>query len=157
MTPVISNKVQLTPEGFDELKKELQTLRGNILSKAISRIAAARSLGDLSENYEYQSAKEDHLTLISRIEEITDIINRSQIIKKSTNNTTVDIGHQVDVAVNGSDHTFTIVGEWEADPKIKKISHKSPLGTALIGKSIGDKVEVKAPVGMIIYTIKAIK
>ncbi len=152
-----SNKVQLTLEGYNELVNELKTLRGDILSKAINRIAAARSLGDLSENYEYQSAKEDHLTLVGRIEEVTDIINRSQVIKKSTNSSIVDIGHQVDVVVGGSDHAFTIVGEWEADPQTKKISHKSPLGMALIGKKIGDNVEVEAPAGVVVYTIKAIK
>ncbi len=152
-----NNKVQITPEGYSELVNELKTLRGDILSKAINRIAAARSLGDLSENYEYQSAKEDHLTLVGRIEEVTDIINRSQVIKKSTNSSIVDIGHQVEVVVGDSDHAFTIVGEWEADPQVKKISHKSPLGLALLGKKVGDNVEVEAPAGMVIYTIKAIK
>ncbi|NQS89352.1 transcription elongation factor GreA [Patescibacteria group bacterium] len=152
-----TNKVQITLEGYNELINELKTLRGDVLSKAISRIAAARSLGDLSENYEYQSAKEDHLTLVGRIEEVTDIINRSQVIKKNTSNSVVRVGHQVDISINGSDHTFTIVGEWEADPQVKKISHKSPLGTALIGKSIGDKVEVEAPAGTVVYTIKEIK
>jgi transcription elongation factor GreA len=152
-----SNKVQLTSEGYNELVKELKNLREVMLPKAISRIASARSLGDLSENYEYQSAKEDHLTLISRIEELTDTIKRSEVIKKNTNNDAVNIGHEVEVTINSSDHVFTIVGEWEADPKIKKISHKSPLGTALIGKAVGDKVEVEAPAGMVIYTIKTIK
>ncbi|MBU1071529.1 transcription elongation factor GreA [Patescibacteria group bacterium] len=152
-----NNKVQLTPEGFNELKNELKTLREKVLPKAINRIAAARTLGDLSENYEYQSAKEDHLTLVGRIEEVTDIINRSQIIKKSTNSSIVDIGHQVDISINGSDHVFVIVGEWEADPQAGKISHKSPLGLALIGKKVGDKAKVEAPAGTIVYTIKAIK
>ena len=152
-----NNKVQITREGFNALEKELKTLRGDVLSKAINRIAMARSLGDLSENYEYQSAKEDHLSLIGRIEEVTDIIKRSQVIKKSTSKSIVDIGHQVEIAVNGSNHLFTIVGEWEADPKAKKISHKSPLGQALIGKKIGDKAEVEAPVGKVIYTIKGIE
>ncbi|MBU1200841.1 transcription elongation factor GreA [Patescibacteria group bacterium] len=152
-----NNKVQLTPEGFNELKNELKTLREKVLPKAINRISVARTLGDLSENYEYQSAKEDHLTLVGRIEDVTDILNRCQIIKKSTSNSTINIGHQVDVTINDSDHTFTIVGEWEADPQVKKISHKSPLGLALIGKKVGDKAEVEAPAGTIVYTIKAIK
>jgi len=152
-----NNKVQITPEGFNELEIELKNLRGEVLPKAISRIASARSLGDLSENYEYQSAKEDHLSLVGRIEEVTDIIKRSQVIKKSTSKSMIDIGHQVDIALNGSTHTFTIVGEWEADPTSKKISHKSPLGQALIGKKVGEKAEVEAPVGKVVYTIKAIK
>lgn len=152
-----NNKVQLTIEGYDDLVKELKDLREVVLPKAISRIASARSLGDLSENYEYQSAKEDHLALVSRIEKVTDIIKRSQVIKKNTSNDSVDLGHQVEITINSSNHIFTIVGEWEADPKVKKISHKSPLGTALMGKSVGDKVEVEAPAGTVIYTIKTIK
>ena len=152
-----NNKVQLTQEGYNKLKEELKTLRGEVLTKAINRIAAARALGDLSENYEYQSAKEDHQTLVDRIEQVTDTLNRSQVFKKNINNSTVDLGHQVDIVVGDSSHTFTIVGEWEADPKEKKISHKSPLGLALIGKKIEDQVKVEAPAGTVIYTIKAIK
>lgn len=152
-----NNKVQLTQEGYNKLKEELRTLRGEVLTKAINRIAAARALGDLSENYEYQSAKEDHQTLVDRIEQVTDTLNRSQVFKKNINNSTVDLGHQVDIVVGDSNHTFTIVGEWEADPKEKKISHKSPLGLALIGRKIGEEVKVEAPAGTVIYTIKAIK
>lgn len=156
MTPINKNKVQLTPQGFSQLKKELKTLREVDLPKVVERIAMARSLGDLSENYEYQAAKEDHSKLIGRIEELTSILLRSQVIKKSTSNSTVNVGHQVDITINGSKHTFTIVGEWEADPQDKKISHKSPLGMALMGKKVGEKVEVEAPAGKVVYTIKAI-
>jgi transcription elongation factor GreA len=157
MTPINKNKVQLTPQGYNELKKELKALREENLPQVVERISMARSLGDLSENYEYQAAKEEHSNLVGRIEELTGILNRSQVIKKSTSNTKVGVGHQVDIAINGSSHTFTIVGEWEADPQDKKISHKSPLGQALIDKGVGDKVEVEAPAGKVTYTIKAIK
>jgi transcription elongation factor GreA len=157
MTPTDNNKVQLTPQGYNELKKELKTLREVDLPKVVERIAMARSLGDLSENYEYQAAKEDHSNLVSRIEEVTGILNRCQVIKKNNNNSTVNVGHQVEISIGDSNHTFTIVGEWEADPQAKKISHKSPLGQALLGKKVGDKAEVKAPVGKVVYTIKAIK
>lgn len=157
MTPINNNKVQLTPQGYNEAKKELKTLREVDLPKVVKRIAMARSLGDLSENYEYQAAKEDHSNLVGRIEELTSILNRSQVIKKSTSNSTIDVGHQVEIVVNGSNNIFTIVGEWEADPQAKKISHKSPLGQALMGKKVGEKVEVEAPAGKVIYTIKAIK
>jgi len=157
MTPINNNKVQLTPQGYNELKEELKSLREVDLPQVVERIATARSLGDLSENYEYQAAKEEHSNLVGRIEELTDILNRSQIIKKSTNKAVVGVGHQVEVTVNDSDHIFTIVGEWEADPQAKKISHKSPLGKALMGKAVGDKVEVEAPAGKVVYTIKAIK
>lgn len=157
MTPINTNKIQITPQGYEALKKELKTLREIDLPKVVDRIATARSLGDLSENYEYQSAKEDHQSLVDRIEELTDTLNRSQVIEKNNNNLTVDVGHEVHVSVADSSHVFTIVGVWEANPQAKKISHKSPLGMALMGKSVGDTVEVDAPVGKVVYTIKAIK
>ncbi len=151
------NIVQLTAQGHEELKKELKTLREIDLPKVVNRIAVARSLGDLSENYEYQAAKEEHVNLVGRIEEVTDILNRSQIIKKSNDTSIVHVGHEVKISINDTEHVFTIVGEWEANPQAKKISHKSPLGQALLGKKVGDKVEVEAPAGKVVYTIKDIK
>ncbi|HBC45270.1 TPA: transcription elongation factor GreA, partial [Candidatus Collierbacteria bacterium] len=81
---------------------------------------------------------------------------RSQIIQTTTSKSQVGVGSKVTVAINGTTHEFTIVGEWEADPAEKKISHESPLGKALIGKAVGDKVEVSAPAGKVIYHIKEI-
>lgn len=151
-----NNKVNLTQTGYNELAAELADLKDNKLPVAIERVAIARSFGDLSENAEYHSARDDHATLIGRIEELTDILSRSQIIQATTSKSQVGIGSRVKVAINGSTHEFTIVGEWEADPAAKKISHESPLGKALIGKAVGDKVEVTAPAGKVIYHIKEI-
>ena len=151
-----NNKVNLTLTGYNELAAELADLKDNKLPAAIERVATARAFGDLSENAEYHSARDDHAALVGKIEELTDILARSQIIQTTTSKSQVGVGSKVTVAINGTTHEFTIVGEWEADPAEKKISHESPLGKALIGKAVGDKVEVSAPVGKVIYSIKEI-
>jgi len=151
-----NNKVNLTLTGYNELAAELADLKDNKLSAAIDRVATARAFGDLSENAEYHSARDDHAALVGKIEELTDILARSQIIQATTSKTAVGVGSKVKVTINGTTHEFTIVGEWEADPAEKKISHESPLGKALIGKAVGDKVEVSAPAGKVIYHIKEI-
>lgn len=152
-----NNKVHLTLTGYNQLVAELADLKTNKLPAAIERVARAREFGDLTENAEYHQARDDHATLVGRIDELTDIVNRAEIIKETGSKTEVGIGSIVSVAINGSTHEFTIVGEWEADPAQKKISHESPLGKALLGKAVGDKVEVAAPAGKVIYHIKSIK
>jgi transcription elongation factor GreA len=149
-------KVQLTLTGFNELQAELKQLQSK-LPEAIDRVSKAREQGDLSENAEYHAAREDHAAVVGRIEELSDILNRSEIIQNTTSKTQVGVGSKVMVDVNNSSHEFTIVGEWEADPAAKKISHESPLGKALIGKSVGEEVKVDAPAGVIAYKIKDIK
>ena len=151
-----NNKVNLTLTGYNELAAELADLKDNKLPAAIERVATARAFGDLAENAEYHSARDDHAALVGKIEELTDILARSQIIQTTTSKSQVGVGSKVTVAINGTTHEFTIVGEWEADPAEKKISHESPLGKALIGKAVGDKVEVSAPAGKVIYHIKEI-
>lgn len=149
--------VVLTQEGYDNLKQELDALKNTKLAAAIDRVAKARDFGDLRENSEYHSAREDHAWIVGRIEELEDIINRSRIADDNKSNAgTVGIGCKVTVEVNGTNHEFSIVGEWEADPMQRKISHQSPLGQALVGKAAGDKVEVEAPAGKVVYTIKQI-
>ena len=151
-----THKVQLTLTGYNELQAELDELQKQ-LPMAIDRVAKAREQGDLSENAEYHAAREDHAAVVGRIEELSDILNRSEIIQNTTSKTQVGVGSKVLVDVNNASHEFTIVGEWEADPSAKKISHESPLGKALIGKEVGEEVKVDAPAGVIVYKIKEIK
>lgn len=146
----------LTQKGFDSLKAELEDLLNIKLPQAIERVSRAREFGDLAENSEYHSAREDHAWIQGRIEEVTDIVSRAQVVNNN-GTSQVAIGCSVTVSVNGSTHEFHIVGEWEADPAAKKISHKSPLGEALIGKKVGESIEVDAPAGKIKYTISEIK
>lgn len=153
------NQVFLTKEGLKELQEELKSLQDKKQPELIERVARARSFGDLSENTEYTNAREELAFIEGRVEELEDLIAKAKLIRaKSGNsrNSTVKLGCKVTVVVNGKSHTFEVVGEWEADPKEKKISHSSPLGKALLGKKIGETVEIEAPAGKIIYEIKKI-
>jgi transcription elongation factor GreA len=153
-----NQKVQMTPTGYQQLLAELEELQNNKLPQAIDRVATARAFGDLSENAEYHSARDDLSAMEGRIEELKDIIARSEVIDApQANSGEVSIGSVVHVEVNGSEHQFTIVGEWEADPSAKKISHESPLGKSLVGKKIGEVIEVEAPAGKVHYQIKDVK
>ena len=148
----------MTPLGYRQLVEELEQLEKTQRPEAIERLSKARDFGDLSENAEYHSAKDALATLEGRVEELKDILTRVVVVDVQKAGTdTVGLGSEVHIEVNGSTHQFTIVGEWEADPAVKKISHESPLGKALIGKKIGDDVEVEAPSGKIIYSIKDLK
>ncbi len=148
----------MTPLGYRQLVDELKQLEAIGLPEGIERVAKAREFGDLSENAEYHSAREDLAALEGRIEELRDIITRVNVVDiKRSGEEEVGIGSFVMVTINGSQHEFSIVGEWEADPAAKKISHESPLGKALIGKKAGDSVEVEAPAGKVSYYIKSVK
>ncbi|HCQ31391.1 TPA: transcription elongation factor GreA [Candidatus Collierbacteria bacterium] len=153
-----TQRVQMTPLGYRALVDELKQLETVGRPEGIDRVAKAREFGDLSENAEYHSAREDLAALEGRIEELKDIISRVNVVDlKKSGEEEVGIGSIVMVTVNGSQHEFSIVGEWEADPAAKKISHESPLGKALIGKKAGDNVEVEAPAGKVTYIVKSVK
>lgn len=142
----------LTKDGLDELKVEHEALVNTKRPMAVTRLSDARSLGDLSENSEYAAAKQDLAFIDGRIAELEDILHSAKVVT-SHSKAQVDVGCKVTLHVNGKKDMFTVVGEWEADPKEKKISHESPLGKALMGKKPGDSVEVEAPAGKILYKI----
>ncbi len=150
-----NNKIQFTLAGLAEIKAELDELKNTKLPTAIDRVARARDFGDLSENAEYHAAKEELSFIEGRIEELESIVAKAEVVK-SNGNGEVGLGCKVTVELGGKDHTYEIVGEWEADPINKKISHTSPLGQALIGKKKGEAVEFQAPAGKVIYKIKKI-
>lgn len=150
-------KVQLTQEGFEELKRELAELVEVKRPAAVERLSNARSMGDLSENSDYTNAKEELEFIDGKIVELEEVLEKAKIIKAGKGGFEVSLGSKVKVAINGAEHTFHIVGEWEADPKEKKISHESPLGKALLGKKVGEKFEVEAPAGRVLYTVLAIE
>lgn len=152
--------VQLTQQGFDELKQELKELKEVKLPQIIKRVADARAHGDLSENAEYSNAKEEQNFMESRISEIEDVINTATIVKATTSHLKVGMGSTVTVHLEkkaSKKFTYHIVGEFEAEPLEGKISSESPMGQAFIGKKKGDKAEVKAPAGIITYVIDSIK
>ncbi len=148
-------QVQLTANGLDALKSELNELLNVKRTALVSRLSNARSQGDLSENSDYQNAKEELEFLEGRIDELEDVI-KNAIVVDLNNGSGAGVGTKVTVRVNGVKNTFEIVGEWEADMALKKISHTSPLGSALVGKKVGEKFEVEAPVGKVVYEVISI-
>lgn len=155
-----SNNVLVTTEGLESLKKELGELKNVKLPAVIARVAKAREDGDLSENSAYQFGKQEQEFLEGRIDELEEILSKATLVTKTSGpagSNMVDVGCKVTVSVGGQKQIFFIVGDWEAKPAEKKISGGSPLGKALLGKKIGEKAEVEAPVGKLIYTVVAIE
>jgi transcription elongation factor GreA len=151
------DKVVLTQEGYIKIQSELKQLIDIKRPKAVDRLRKARDMGDLSESSEYASAREELSFIDERIHEIEDILKKGQIIKQTTNKQIIEVGSKIEVQVEGKKEIFTIVGEGEAEPKERKLSHTSPIGKALIGKKVGEIVEVKVPAGKVIYKILDIK
>jgi transcription elongation factor GreA len=151
-----NGQIVLTKDGLNELKSEFEDLSKVKRPLAVKRLSDARDLGDLSENSEYAAAKQDLAFIDGRIAELEEIIHGAKIVT-SHGKTSVDVGCKVTLHINGKKEVFTVVGEWEADPMAKKISHSSPLGKALIGKKVGDQIEVQAPAGKLHYKIETIE
>lgn len=153
----MNSKLKLTKSGLEALKKELAELSEIKRPKLVDRLSNARSQGDLSENSDYQSAKEELEFLDGRIDELTQVVQTAVVADDLKGNSGIGVGTKVTVKVNGKETVFNIVGDWEADPVNKKISDTSPLGVALVGKKVGEKCEVEAPAGKIVYEILAIE
>ncbi|MGD8374238.1 MAG: transcription elongation factor GreA [Candidatus Woesebacteria bacterium] len=152
---IMKKAYQITESGKQELEQELEDLksrRGEIAQK----IAEARDFGDLSENAEWDAARDEQAQVETRISEIEDILLNASIIKtKSKSN--VAVGSTV-VLNNGKKTVeYTIVGSVEADPLEGKISDESPIGQALLGKKMGEEVSIKTPGGEVVYTVEEIK
>tara|TARA_B100001765_G_C19375693_1_gene281149 strand:- start:184 stop:657 length:474 start_codon:yes stop_codon:yes gene_type:complete len=143
-------KVPMTRAGFARLEEELKRLKGVERPAVIQLLEEARAHGDLSENAEYHAAKERQAFIESRVAELNSKVSRAQIIDTSTiSGKTVKFGATVTVVDEDDDSEmkFQIVGEDEADIKKKRLSVGSPLARALIGKKVGDEVEVATPSG----------
>lgn len=143
----------LTQEGYDKLVAELETFKSEKRPHAVARLKSAREMGDLSENSEYVAAKEELGFVDGRIMEIEETLKNAQIITHSTNNSVVEVGDKVTVSVNGEKDIYTIVGELESNISEGKLSHKSPIGLALMKKKKGDVVQINIPSGKVSYTI----
>ncbi len=148
----MSDKLLLTKEGLEKLKLELKELIEVRRPEIAQRIKEAREMGDISENSAYDAARQEQGVIEGRIAELEDILKNAQILEVK-DRSKVFVGAKVKVHVDGDTEEFFIVGAPEANPIEKKISHESPLGSALLGKSKGEKISVEAPVGKIIYTI----
>ena len=152
----------VTQEGLEALQNELEDLKVNRRKEVAEKIKVALSFGDLSENSEYDEAKNDQAILEARIADLEVMLNKAQVIEKNEQAAgTVHIGSSISVSykrVDGSEATreFSIVGSNEANPRAGKISDESAVGKALIGSKVGDSVEVEAPAGIVVYTILSV-
>ncbi len=146
----------LTQEGVVELKAELERLVAE-RSEVADRIKTAREFGDLAENAEYQVARQEQEKNEARISELEHIIANVEIIKSSGNGSKVRLGSKITLeGQSGKKKEFQIVGTVEADPLEGKISDESPIGQALMGKKVGEEVEIKTPAETTTYKIVSI-
>jgi transcription elongation factor GreA len=153
-------KAPMTASSYAELDKEIKSLKGPERQRIIKAIAEARAHGDLSENAEYHAAKEQQSHNEGRIMELEDMINRAEVIDVvSLSGDTVKFGATVELVDEDTDEeiSYQIVGEYEANVEAGKISIVSPMARALIGKEVGDSVEVNTPGGGKSYEILKVK
>lgn len=155
----MAEKHYLTKKGYEERVALLENLKVVRRKEVAQKLKEAREQGDLSENAEYDAAKDEQRDIEAQITELEDILKNAEIIQDNDKNkgkvkmesvvTLLDIEYDEDVE-------YTIVGSSEADSILNKISNESPLGAALMGKKVGDKVKVEAPIGIVEYKIKKI-
>ena len=149
-------EIFLTSEGYLELEQELHYLKTTKRNEVTQTLKEARALGDLSENSEYDQAREDQANLEKRIQEVEYALEHATIIDKSENDGKVGIGCNVELQYEDEDDTesYKIVGSQEADPFNNKISNESPIAAAIMGKKVGEVVEVSSPDG--VYSVKIV-
>lgn len=146
----------LTSQGLSQLRQELEELKNVKRPQTIKRIEEAKAMGDLSENAEYDDAKEAQAMVEARIYEIEEIFKNYQLIDDAAGSKKVRVGSTVKLEVNGKERIYTIVGSNEADPLSGKISNESPIGRSLLGAAPGEKVTVQTPSGETVYKIVSI-
>jgi transcription elongation factor GreA len=155
-----NDEVILTQEGFDKLEAELEELKTTKRKETAERLKVAISYGDLKENSEYHSAKNDQSFMETRIKILENMIRHARVVQaESLDSTTVQVGstvilHDIEFSENVE---YTVVGPAEADVTNNKISYESPLGKELLGKSTGTTISVTAPSGLIKYELLEIK
>jgi transcription elongation factor GreA len=151
----MKKQFQLTLEGKKELEQELEGLKSQ-RGEVAERIANARDHGDLRENAEYDTARDEQARMETRIADIEEILQNAEIIK-AKHGSTIQVGTTVELELKGKKVVYTIVGPVEADPLAGKISNESPIGQALLGKKIGEVITIKTPKGKVEYKIIAIR
>ena len=154
------NKIPMTAEGYTKLQDELKKLTSEDRPKIIEAIAEARSHGDLSENAEYQYAKEQQSLIEGRIIDLESAISKAEVIDvKSVEGDDIKFGATVKIEddESGERQEYQIVGEYESDIENKKLSITSPLARGLIGKTEEDNVEINSPKGLKSFTILSVK
>ena len=151
---IMNKHYQITKQSKTELEAELKSLISR-RSGVAKKIAEARDFGDLSENAEYDVAREEQGLIETRITEIEDILSNAEIIKHR-NKSKVTLGNKVELKIGKKNVIYTIVGPVEADPLEGRISNESPIGLAIFGKKVGEKVTVQISKGKVEYEILSI-
>jgi len=153
------NVVYVTQEGLENMKAELEHLKTVKRLEISERLQAAISQGDLSENADYDYAKQEQAFMEGRIRDLEDALRRAKVIKDGGPSDSVRVGSTVTVVENGYDNeeTYRIVGAQEADPSNGYISNESPFGRALLGAKVGQVVTVETPGGGLELSIKSIE
>ncbi len=153
----MAQDIVLTQEGYDELKEKLKVLKSEGRSEIAEKLKVARSFGDLSENSEYDEAKSEQAKLEAEINDIEAMLSRATIMDEENANSEVcHLGSVVTIkgtAKGSAEKTYTITGFAQADPAKGRISDESPVGKALLGHKVGDKISVEAPRGVMTYKI----
>jgi len=150
----LNNRIPITKNGLGGLKKEYEELIKVKRPEVVERLSSSRKIGDMAEENEYTQAKQELAFIDGRISELEEVISKAILIDEGHGHCQeIKLGCKVTVKNVNKENIFHLVGEWEANPAEAKISHQSPLGRSLLGKKIGDKVEVEAPAGKIVYTI----
>jgi transcription elongation factor GreA len=146
----------LTPEGIQKIKQEIIELKEEkpLISE---RIRDAKELGDLSENSEYTTSKEDLARTNSRIKELENLLKTAEVVDSREKNDCIGIGSTIVIEMNGTEKEYKLVGSEESDPSQGLISYQSPFGEALLDKKTGEKVEIQTPKGTIKAIIKQIQ
>lgn len=152
-------QVYLTPEGKADLERELKELLEVRRPELARKLKEAVAEGDLKENADYHDAKEKQAFLEGRIQYLENIIRSAQLISNDGKSDEVRVGSEVTIVEDGTDdeEIYKIVGPAEANPRERKISHESPIGSALLGHRKNDKVRVQTPSGELVFKIKKIK
>ena len=153
----MAEEVVLTREGLKKLKEELNYLKTVKRKEIAQQIKDAKEYGDISENAEYDDAKNEQAFVEGRIVDFEQVIKNAKIVERTANCDRVTLGCSVVVATDGEQKKYTIVGPQETDPASGKISHESPLGRALIDKVVGEVVDLELPQGSLQYRVVSIE
>lgn len=144
--------MKITKEALTKVQKELARLKEK-RKQVVERLSLAKEFGDLSENSEYADARDEQSFVENKIQELEVILRNAEIVEKTKSDKVVSMGSIVEVETQNNRHHFEIVGIMESDPSSKRISAESPLGKALLGKKVGEKVTVETPAGKETYLL----
>lgn len=147
----------LSQERYNELSRELEELKTKGRQEITQRLKQSKELGDLSENSEYQEAREAQSRLEKKVSELSELLRNASIIKKSSGAATVRIGSKIKLKKNSEIVIYTIVGSSEAKPLEGFISNESPIGRGILGKKVGDVVQIETPKSKVKYEVLGIE